>query len=75
MPTVQKQFHFIFHSVPDLPEALVTGREKIYLKHFYDKLAFNTGAIAPADLEYYTLMYSPTRRLAVRIRGLRGIRA
>lgn len=53
-----KQFHFMFQSVPDLPEALVTGREKIYLKHFYDKLAYNTGAITPADLEHYTLMYS-----------------
>lgn len=58
MPTVQRQFHFVFHSVPDLPEALVTGREKIYLEHFYDKLALNTGAIAPADLNYYALMYS-----------------
>jgi len=56
--TMKKQFHFIFHSVPDLPEALVAGRERIYLKHFYDKLALNTGAITPADLEHYALMYS-----------------
>jgi pimeloyl-ACP methyl ester carboxylesterase len=63
MPTVQQQFHFIFHSVPDLPEALVTGREKIYLKHFYDKLAVNSGAITPADLDHYTLIYSQPRAL------------
>lgn len=54
----KRQFHFIFHCVPDLPEALVAGREKIYLKHFYDRLALNTGAITPADLDHYALMYS-----------------
>jgi pimeloyl-ACP methyl ester carboxylesterase len=30
-------YHFTFQNVPDLPEALVTGRERIYLKHFYDR--------------------------------------
>jgi len=55
---MKRQFHFIFHCVPDLPEALVAGREKIYLKHFFDKQALNAGAITPADLEHYTLMYS-----------------
>src|SRR4051812_40070318 len=58
MPTIQRQFHFVFHSVPDLPEALVTGKETIYLKHFYDKLALNTAAITPTDLKHYVLMYS-----------------
>jgi len=56
--TVRRQFHFIFHFVSDFPEALVTGREKIYLKHFYEKLALNTGAIIPADLGDYALMYA-----------------
>lgn len=55
---MKQQFHFAFHSVPDLPEALVTGRERLYLKHFFDKLALNTGAITSADLDHYTLMYS-----------------
>ncbi|KAI9822701.1 MAG: hypothetical protein M1827_000420 [Pycnora praestabilis] len=52
-----KLFHFVFHSVLDLPEALVAGREGIYLKHFFDKLALNTAAITTKDLEHYTLMY------------------
>jgi len=55
---MKQQFHFVFHSVPDLPEALVTGRERLYLKHFFDKQALNTGAITSADLDHYTLMYS-----------------
>ncbi|KAF4500909.1 haloacetate dehalogenase H-1 [Fusarium agapanthi] len=32
-----QHFHFCVHQVLDLPEALVSGREKIYLGQFYDK--------------------------------------
>lgn len=55
--TVQ-QFHFVFQAVPDLAVALVAGREEIYLKHFYDKLLFNSGAITKADLDEYVTAYS-----------------
>jgi pimeloyl-ACP methyl ester carboxylesterase len=53
----QQQFHFLFHSVPDLPEALVSGKEEIYLSHFFNKLAYNGNAITPSDLDYYVKMY------------------
>lgn len=52
------QFHFIFHCVRDLPEALIAGREEIYLSHFFNKLAFNTAAIGPEDLDHYARAYS-----------------
>ncbi|KAI3396876.1 hypothetical protein diail_11580 [Diaporthe ilicicola] len=52
------QFHFIFHCVRDLPEALIAGREGIYLSHFFNKLAFNTAAIGPEDLDHYVKAYS-----------------
>lgn len=55
--TVQ-QFHFIFQSVLDLPEALVAGRERLYLSHFFSKPAYNTAAISTMDLDYYVEMYS-----------------
>ncbi len=32
-------FHFALHSVPDLPEALIAGRERIYFDFFYDIMA------------------------------------
>jgi len=47
-------FHFVFHRVLDLPEALIQGREGLYLKHFYDKLSYNSAAIGKEDLEVYT---------------------
>ncbi|KAK7219344.1 hypothetical protein V2G26_007347 [Clonostachys chloroleuca] len=52
-----QQFHFHFHSVPDLPEALVTGREETYLRHFFDKLSYNQSAITQEDLAYYVKQY------------------
>ncbi|KAF2502180.1 alpha/beta-hydrolase, partial [Lophium mytilinum] len=46
-------FHFLFHRVPDLPEALVAGRERVYLKHFFDKQSFNTAWITKEALDVY----------------------
>ncbi|TKA79554.1 hypothetical protein B0A55_02740 [Friedmanniomyces simplex] len=51
-------WHFTFHSVPDLPELLVAGREKIYLKHFFDRLAQNPSAISTHDLEVYATAFA-----------------
>ncbi|KAJ4366779.1 hypothetical protein N0V83_007304 [Neocucurbitaria cava] len=50
-------FHFVFHQVPDLPEALIAGKERAYCKHFFDKIIYNSGAITPADLDHYALAY------------------
>ncbi|KAL8818169.1 MAG: hypothetical protein Q9223_003133 [Gallowayella weberi] len=51
-------WHFDFHSVPDLPELLVSGHEKQYLKHFYDRLGQNPAAFTEADLDFYATLYS-----------------
>ena len=53
-----QQFHFIFHSVPDLPEALVAGRERMYLGHFFDKICYNAAAVGEEDLDYYAREYA-----------------
>ena len=51
-------WHYTFHSVPDLPELLVAGKEHIYLKHFYDRLSQNPNAISPEDVDVYAAAYS-----------------
>lgn len=51
-------FHFVFHQVPDLPEALIAGKEREYCKHFFDKIAYNSAAITLTDLDHYALAYS-----------------
>lgn len=43
-------FHFAFHSILDLPEALTAGHERVYLQHFYDKLGVRPTAV---DTEHY----------------------
>jgi pimeloyl-ACP methyl ester carboxylesterase len=51
-------FHFIFHKVIDLPEMLIAGKEREYIKHYFDKQSFNSAAITQQDLEHYALLYS-----------------
>jgi pimeloyl-ACP methyl ester carboxylesterase len=46
------------HNVPDLPEALVAGREALYLGWFYRSYAANPAAIGPDDLAEYVRVYS-----------------
>lgn len=54
-----EMWHFFFHNAENnLAEALVTGRERIYLQHFYERLAFDQDAITPADLDVYTTAYA-----------------
>lgn len=41
-------WHFIFHNVQDdLPERLVSGHERTYMRHFFDRLCVNPYAIVP----------------------------
>ncbi|KAF2817781.1 alpha/beta-hydrolase [Mytilinidion resinicola] len=46
-------FHFLFHRVLDLPEALVAGRERVYIRHFFDKQSFNTAWITQGAMDVY----------------------
>ncbi|WP_040162447.1 alpha/beta fold hydrolase [Nigerium massiliense] len=48
-------FHFSFHRIFDLPEALTAGRERWYLQHFYDKLGFKPTAV---DTEYFARQFN-----------------
>ncbi|GAA0796009.1 alpha/beta fold hydrolase [Spirilliplanes yamanashiensis] len=42
-------WHFALHAVPDLPEQLVTGRERPYFDHFFDVLSPDPAAIGEAE--------------------------
>ena len=47
-----------FHQTPDVPEALVQGKEMEYLSWFYHNLAYNPAAITQADINEYVSHYS-----------------
>ena len=72
--TSVQHFHFNFHSVLDLPEALTADRERIYLQHFYDKLTYNSGAITPADTDFYTSDFSKPGAMRAGLQCLSHVR-
>lgn len=47
-----------FHLVPELPEALVAGRERLYLTWFYQHFSRQPDAIAEAEIDEYVRTYS-----------------
>ena len=51
-------WHFDFQAQTDIAVALVSGKEKMYLKHFYDRFAQNTQAFSNEDVEFYAMQYS-----------------
>ncbi len=51
-------WHFPFHQAPDVPEALVAGRERIYLTWFFKTFAYNKGAIGDEEINEYVRCYS-----------------
>lgn len=54
-------WHFAFHTIPDLPETLVHGKEAIYFAFFYDTIAAKPEAISAAQRQRYVAAYrSPT---------------
>lgn len=52
-----RRWHHAFHQTADLPEALIQGREAIYLGWFYRHYGFQPGAIDAADTEEYLRTY------------------
>jgi pimeloyl-ACP methyl ester carboxylesterase len=54
-PAPQGNFlwHMGFQSVPDLPELLIAGKERPYLRWFFEHFAYDPSAITAADLDEY----------------------
>jgi pimeloyl-ACP methyl ester carboxylesterase len=53
-----KRWHHAFHMTPDLPEALVEGREREYLSWFYRDFSWQPDAIGQEDIDEYVRTYS-----------------
>ncbi|WP_115717784.1 alpha/beta fold hydrolase [Gallaecimonas mangrovi] len=55
-----KTWHFSFHAVADLPEALLEGRERLYLQWFFREKTANFYCYGEAELaEYERLLTAP----------------
>ena len=53
-----RRWHHQFHMTLDLPEALVSGREEIYLKWFFRTFAYKKDAISDKDVAEYVRAYT-----------------
>lgn len=58
-PEIEKRlWHQRFHRVPYLPEALIGGRERIYLSWFLKQGCYDPSAIGPEDVDEYVRTYA-----------------
>lgn len=53
-----RRWHHAFHMTPDLPEALVQGRERLYIGWFYRAFGYRPDAISEADIDEYARTYA-----------------
>ncbi len=54
-----RTWHFLFNTIPDLPEALLQGRERILIEwFFYRKTANPAGVFSTEDIDEYERVYS-----------------
>ena len=53
-------WHFSFHAVRDLPEALVAGRERMYITRFYTdpEYVYNPASFTEAEINEYVRTYA-----------------
>jgi pimeloyl-ACP methyl ester carboxylesterase len=51
-------FHFALHALPQLPETLVTGRERAYFDFFYDIMSGDSAALSDDARAVYAEAYS-----------------
>jgi pimeloyl-ACP methyl ester carboxylesterase len=55
--TARAYWFFFFHLVPELPEALIAGREDLWLRHFFSDWCYNPHTITGADFDTYVQAY------------------
>lgn len=53
----QLGWFFTFLAVPDLPEALIAGREEEWLTHFYRSWSYDPEMLSPEEIEVYVRAY------------------
>ena len=68
-----RRWHHAFHMTPELPEALVQGREREYLSWFFAAFSWQRDAISAADVDEYVRCYSQPGALAAGFAYYRNI--
>lgn len=66
-------WHAEFHMIPDLPEALVTDRQAIYFRHFFDIGTRGHDVITDAEVKHYAEAYEDPAHLRAAFEMYRAI--
>ena len=53
-----RTWHFLFHSLPDLPETLISGRERQYLDWFLRRKTANPETFSDGDIAEYLRVFT-----------------
>jgi microsomal epoxide hydrolase len=53
-----RTWHFAFHAVPDLPERLIAGKERVYLDWFLRRKTANPQSFSDADIDEYLRVFT-----------------
>jgi haloacetate dehalogenase len=56
---------FIFNNVPDLPEALISGREELWLRYIFSSWCYDPQLFSSEDIAEYVRAYSQPGALRV----------
>jgi pimeloyl-ACP methyl ester carboxylesterase len=56
--TDPRVWHFAFHTVRDIPEMLISGREKAYFQAFFNARLYNVAAMTEREVEMYAAAYT-----------------
>jgi haloacetate dehalogenase len=54
----KRQWFFLFNQIQDLPEALISGREEIWLRHFFRTWSYNPEMMSDEEVAVYVTNYS-----------------
>ena len=68
-------WHGEFHMIPDLPEALVTDRQEIYFRHFFDIGTVGDDAITDDAIAHYVDAYTDPASLRAAFEMYRALPA
>ena len=52
-----KTWHFSFNTLPELPEALIAGREDVYMRWLFARKGYHSDAVSAQDVAVYTRAY------------------
>ena len=53
-----RTWHFAFHAIPDLPELLIAGKERVYLDWFLRRKTANPQTFSDADVDEYLRVFT-----------------